>query len=182
VIKDRYGDQNYVICYGTGNELDPQNQNTLDFFFEIEDTDTGVDSGQCKWVYCFCSQDNPCDVSGATLVGEKCLSRPVAWNYVVYFTTYTPTVVCGAGQGFIYGLTMSRGTAIGGEAGLHYDLEGNTLETPEEHTAVGDISGIPSSPIVTPGMMYFNSSNNTSVGSLQIPTVAGQLRSWQEVF
>jgi len=36
--------------------------------------------------------------------------------------------------------------------------------------------------VVTNGMLYFNSSNNTGVNQLQIPALAGQLRSWQEVF
>ena len=117
-----------------------------------------------------------------SLVGEKCLSRPVAFNYVVYFTTYTPTQVCGAGQGFIYGLSISRGATTGGEGALQYSLDGLELDPPVEHTEIGGIAGIPSSPVVTNGMLYFNSSNNTGVNQLQIPVLAGQLRSWQEVF
>jgi len=182
VIRDRYGEQHYFILYGTGNELDPQNQNTQDFFFEIEDLDDGT--AQCNWVYCFCSQENPCMVGSppVRLTGEKCLSRPVAFNYVVYFTTYTPTQVCGAGQGFIYGLTISRGATTGGEGALRYNLAGEELESPAEHTEIGEIAGIPSSPVVTNGMIYFNSSNNTNVSQLRIPVLTGKLRSWQEVF
>jgi len=128
-----------------------------------------------------------------TVVGEKCLSRPVAFNDVVYFTTYTPTQLCGAGQGFIYGLDIfgqcpdpapATQRTCGGGGALTYDLEGNELETPVAHTEIGSIVGIPSSPVVTNGMMYFNASNNagTSLGQLRIPALAGQLRSWQEVF
>jgi hypothetical protein len=182
VIKDRYGDQHYFILYGTGNELNPQETSEEDFFFEIEDLEDGT--AQCNWVYCFCSNENPCTLGSppVTLTGEKCLSRPVAFNYVVYFTTYTPTQLCGAGQGFIYGLSISRGGTTGGEGALQYSLDGSELDPAAAHTELGDIAGIPSSPVVTNGMLYFNSSNNTGVDQLQIPILAGQLRSWQEVF
>ena len=169
VVKDRYGDQNYIILYGTGNDLDVNNMNTQDYFFEVKDLDTGPNSGQCNWVYVF-SQ------------GEKCLSRPVAFAGVVYFTTYNPTQVCGYGQGYIYGLTISQGESTGGEGALRYDLEGNELEEPAAHTEELGIAGIPSSPVVTNGSLYFNSSNNPRLRRLRITELGGRLLFWQEVF
>jgi len=52
VVKDRYGAHHYIILYGTGNDMDPQGQDTQDFFFAVEDLDTGAGEGNVTGSMC----------------------------------------------------------------------------------------------------------------------------------
>ena len=173
---------NYFVFFGTGNERTPNQTDTQDFFYEVEDNGTrsgSVCTGQVNWVKVLPD------------AGEKVLARPSIFNYVVYFTTYVPPPPeseCGAGSGRLYGLTMSRGvdSTGGGEAGIMFDPSGAALETPVEYRELG--AGVPTAPIVTNGTIYVTTSNTIGeIGSGGIITqsinpVGGQIRGWREVF
>ena len=164
VMRTEYMPRNYIVHYGTGDEkavLDTWGQ---DFFFEIEDRGT---EALCKWVYVF----DP---------GEKCLSRPMTFDYIVYFTTYRPGI-CTPGEGFIYGLTATSRLRPRGDAGLNHDLSGKRLFI--RKCKIGGIRGIPSSPQVANGAVIGNSSRNpTQLWKLKIEELHDRIRSWQEVF
>ena len=129
VVKSISAGRPYLIYYGTGNEREMQNESSHDHFFEIEDRADGT--VVCNWVL---SLDG----------GEKILSEPATFNFVVYFTSYQP-VHCGGGKGALYGLTMTRGDRIGGSSSMF--LEDGM---PVVKAKIGDL-GIASSPQVVNG-------------------------------
>jgi|Deesub1362A_J573_1020465.scaffolds.fasta_scaffold00148_20 hypothetical protein len=176
---------NYFVFFGTGDEHAPNAVDTQDFFYEVEDTGTrsGSDcTGTVNWVYVLGQPDS-------TRAGEKVLARPSVFNYVVYFTTYVPSQECGVGTAYLYGLTMSRGVNSegGGEAGLMFGPQGETLSPPQERREIGP--GVPSAPIVTNGTIYLTTSNRigrqAAGGGIVTQTInplGGQIRGWREVY
>ena len=164
VMRTEYLPRNYIIHYGTGDEQSVIDTWGQDFFFEIEDRES---EAVCKWVYVF----EP---------GEKCLSRPMTFDHIVYFTTYHPGI-CTSGEGFIYGLTATSRLKPRGDAGIKYDLSGKRLST--KKCKIGGIVGIPSSPQVANGAVIGNSSRQpTHLWRLKIDELYDRIRSWQEVF
>ncbi|MEM2982893.1 MAG: PilC/PilY family type IV pilus protein, partial [Candidatus Bathyarchaeia archaeon] len=164
---------NYFVFVGTGDERNPNAADSRDFFYEIEDL-PGTCSSRVNWVK-------------VLPIGEKVLSNPAWFDYIIYFTTYKPAVVCGAGVGFIYGLKMSRGAQSqgGGEAGIVFHLQGNPIPGwATEKLALG--VGVPSSPLITNGIIYVVTSNNIgtteAIHQLTINPVGGRIRAWRERF
>jgi len=171
VMKTQYAPHNYLVHYGTGDERAVLASDSQDFFFEIEDRVALHGENQnavCRWVYVFAP-------------GEKCLSRPITFNDIVYCTTFTPTSTCGSGEGCVYGITITNRVEPRGEPGLHYDFNGAPLE--EAVYRIGGISGIPSSPMVANGSVIGNSSlNPTRLWRLAIDEIPNRIRSWQELY
>jgi Tfp pilus tip-associated adhesin PilY1 len=119
------------------------------------------------------------------LDNQKVLSTPVVANNVVYFTTWDYSgggQNCGAGEGFLYGVSVSTSKATGGaDALVLLDAQGSP------QSAVGFTSlgpGIPTKPIVTNGVIYTTS----SVGARTITRKRFQgwattnVKAWREVF
>jgi hypothetical protein len=127
---------NNLVLFGTGDENDPIAITTQDYFYEVEDV--GACPGRLNW-------------AKPLSLGEKVLARPVYYNFVVWFTTYSPEGECGRGRGYLYGLKVSRGDdaeSLGGQAGIE-------LGKGEEVVERKDIGiGVPSSPLVTDNMVY----------------------------
>jgi hypothetical protein len=113
-------------------------------------------------------------------------------NNVVYFTTWLYTGVsdnCGAGKGRLYGLTTT-GLGVAGDIGalLLDPLTGAEMGSKKKYFEITDYfpdsKGIPSSPIVTNGMIYVS----TSLSAGQVITIpipgwgTGRLKYWREVF
>jgi hypothetical protein len=123
---------------------------------------------------------------------EKVLVAPVIADNVITFATWEYTgdkSGCGAGKGKIYGLSSTRLGVDGGLAALLLDSStGNKLPKAE---AYFDLSkyfpgsrGIPSSPVVTNGMIYISTSLNANQ-VINLPIVGwgtGKLKYWREVF
>ena len=105
---------------------------------------------------------------------------------MVYFTTWTYTGAgeyCGAGEGRLYGLKISKVGAPGciGRAGHFRSDYGKMVRATKLHH-LG--AGIPSAPLVTNGMIYIATSLNANrVIQIPIPGWAvARTRSWREVF
>ncbi len=158
-----------LIFFGTGNELN-LTALTNNYFYEIEDQGP---TGKMNW-------------SKTLEDGEKVLASPVVANEVVYFTTWVYKAsgeFCGAGEGRLWGLKISKAGQIGGEPGLvTLDPITGKWTSPKEYISLG--AGIPSAPIVTNGMVYVSTSLNANkVIQIPIPPWAiARLKSWREVF
>jgi len=167
VIKNDEG--KILIFFGTGDEKNLATE-TYNYFYEIEDKGT---SGKKNWRV---------DLEK----GEKVLASPAVANAVVYFTTWLYKAggeFCGAGEGRLYGRTVTKMGAPGGEFGL-VTLDPNTGKwtSPQSYMSLG--AGIPSAPVVTNGMVYVSTSLNANkVIQIPIPPWAvARLKSWREVF
>ena len=167
VIKNDEG--KILIFFGTGDEKNLATE-TYNYFYEIEDLGT---SGKKNWRV---------DLEK----GEKVLASPAVANAVVYFTTWLYKAggeFCGAGEGRLYGRTVTKMGAPGGEFGL-VTLDPNTGKwtSPQSYMSLG--AGIPSAPVVTNGMVYVSTSLNANkVIQIPIPPWAvARLKSWREVF
>ena len=167
VVKNDEG--KILIFYGTGNELD-LTSTAVNYFYEIEDQGA---TGTHTWT----RNLDP---------GEKVLSSPSIANWVVYFTTWTYTggaEYCGAGEGRLYGLKISKLGAPGSSEGLvTLDPATGKWTAPQNYISLG--AGIPSAPLVTNGMIYIGTSLNANkVIQIPIPGWAiARTKSWREVF
>jgi hypothetical protein len=157
-----------LIFFGTGNELGLTSL-TTNFFYEI--LDEGA-TGSKNW-----------DITLED--GEKVLASPSVLNYVVYFSTWvykSSGEFCGAGEGRLWGLKVSKLGENGGAAGL-VTLDTNTgkWKSPQQYISLG--AGIPSAPVVTNGMVYIGTSLNANrVIQVPIPPQAvARIKSWREV-
>ena len=167
VAKSDAGD--ILIFFGTGDELNLTDSNKFYSFYEI--TDQGA-TGKQTWT----RNLDP---------GEKVLGSPSVANWVVYFTTWTYAGAgesCGAGEGRLYGLKISKVGAPGASEGLvTLDSTGHWT-APQSYISLG--AGIPSAPLVTNGMIYIGTSlNSNRVIQIPIPGWAiARTKSWREVF
>ncbi len=168
VVKNDEG--KILIFFGTGDERNLTDDDKFYSFYEIEDQGT---TGKQVWT----KNLEP---------GEKVLGSPSVSNWVVYFTTWTNTggmEYCGAGEGRLYGLKISKVGAPGSSEGL-VTLDPNTGKwaAPQNYISLG--VGIPSAPLVTNGMIYIGTSLNANrVIQIPIPGWAvARTRSWREVF
>ena len=166
VVKNDVGD--ILVYIGTGDELN-LTSTAKGYFYEIQDNG---DKGKANWTQ-------------KLAAGEKVLDSPSVANYVVYFTTWTYTVdssYCGAGDGQLYGLTVTSSTQTGGAAGL-VTLDTNTGKWTAPKTSMDLGAGIPSAPVVTNGMVYISTSLNANkVIQVPIPPwAAARIKSWREV-
>jgi hypothetical protein len=158
-----------LIFFGTGNELD-LTSTAVNYFYEIEDQGA---TGKQVWT----RNLDP---------GEKVLASPSIANWVVYFTTWTYTggvEYCGAGEGRLYGLKISKVGAPGASEGLvTLDPATGKWTAPQSYISLG--AGIPSAPLVTNGMIYIGTSLNANrVIQIPIPGWAvARTKSWREVF
>jgi len=166
VVKNNAG--KILVFFGTGNELGLTTL-TDNYFYEIEDQ---VATGKKNW-----------DIKLED--GEKVLASPAVLNNVVYFTTWvylSSGEFCGAGEGRLWGLKVSKMGEAGGGAGL-VTLDTNTgkWKSPQQFISLG--AGIPSAPVVTNGMVYVGTSLNANrVIQVPIPPVAvARIKSWREV-
>ena len=158
-----------LVFFGTGDEMNLLPSPT-NYFWEIWDDNGTGKLASAKW---------PIE-----LVNQWVLAPIAVFNYVVYFTTWENTgggEYCGAGKGWLYGYTITKAGAPGGEAGLvTLDAEGNP-NAPVARVELGP--GIPSAPVVTNGMIYTSSSVDAdSIRGQAIPKVSRtRIRSWREV-
>jgi hypothetical protein len=159
-----------LIFFGTGNELDLTDTDKFYAFYEVKDQGaTGIDN----W-------------TKNLLPGEKVLGSPTVANWVVYFTTWTYTGLveyCGAGEGRLYGLKITKLGAPGASEGLvTLDPVTGKWTAPQNYITLG--AGIPSAPLVTNGMIYIGTSLNANK-VIQIPIpgwLVSRIRAWREVF
>jgi hypothetical protein len=184
-----------LVYYGQGNE---SNIFVVDnnSFFEVWDNN---DVGQLMW------ETDGKNGRPQLEPGEKVLAAPTLANNVIYFTTWKYTgdmTDCGAGQGRLYGLTSSAQNMEGGLGALLLDpLTGNPLLDKdgkplqmgkgETYFDITDYfpesKGIPSSPVVTPGVIYISTSLNAGksppADAWKIPGWGtGKLKYWREKF
>ncbi len=168
ITKNDGGD--ILIFFGTGDELNLTDANKFYCFYEIKDQGA---TGQQVW-------------SRNLDPGEKVLGSASVANWVVYFTTWTYTGAgesCGAGEGRLYGLKISKVGAPGSSEGLvTLDPATGKWTAPQSYISLG--AGIPSAPLVTNGMIYIATSLNANrVIQIPIPGWAlARTRSWREVF
>jgi len=166
VVKNNEG--KILVFFGTGNELGLTTL-TTNFFYEIEDEGA---TGKESW-------------SKTLEDGEKVLASPAVLNNVVYFTTWVYLAsgeFCGAGEGRLWGLKVSKLGEKGGGAGLvTLDTDTGKWKAPQEYISLG--AGIPSAPVVTNGMVYIGTSLNANrVIQVPIPPQAvARIKSWREV-
>jgi len=167
VVKNDEG--KILIFFGTGDELGLTSL-TNNYFYEIEDQGA---TGKESW-------------SKTLENGEKVLASPAVLNYVVYFTTWVYKATgeyCGAGEGRLWGLKVTKAGEQGGVAGLvTLDTATGKWKSPQEYISLG--AGIPSAPIVTNGMVYVSTSLNANkVIQVPIPPQAiARVKSWREVW
>ncbi|MDI6763577.1 MAG: PilC/PilY family type IV pilus protein [Thermodesulfobacteriota bacterium] len=166
VVKNNEG--KILVFFGSGNELGLTTL-TTNYFYEIEDEGA---TGKESW-------------SKTLEDGEKVLASPAVLNYVVYFTTWvykSSGEFCGAGEGRLWGLKVSKLGEKGGGAGLvTLDTDTGKWKAPQEYISLG--AGIPSAPVVTNGMVYIGTSLNANrVIQVPIPPQAvARIKSWREV-
>jgi hypothetical protein len=158
-----------LVYFGTGDEFN-LTSDQVNYFYEVEDQGA---TGKQVWT----RNLDP---------GEKVLSSPSVANWVVYFTTWTYTghgERCGAGEGRLYGLLISKVGAPGASEGL-VTMDPNTGKWTEPQSSITLGAGIPSAPLVTNGMIYIATSLNANrVIQIPIPGWAvARTRSWREVF
>jgi hypothetical protein len=167
VAKNDGGD--ILIFFGTGDE---QNLTDANKFYSLNEiTDQGT-TGKNTWT----KNLDP---------GEKVLDTPSVANYVVYFTTWVYTgggESCGAGEGRLYGLKISKLGAPGASEGLvTLDPVTGKWTDPQNYISLG--AGIPSAPIVTNGMIYISNSVNANI-VIQVPIpgwAVAKTKSWREI-
>jgi hypothetical protein len=166
VVKNNAG--KILIFFGTGNELG-LTALTTNFFYEIEDEGA---TGKENW-------------SKTLENGEKVLASPAVLNNVVYFTSWVFLAdgeYCGAGEGRLWGLKVSKLGETGGDAGLvTLDTSTGKWKSPQQYISLG--AGIPSAPVVTNGMVYVGTSLNANrVIQVPIPPQAvARIKSWREI-
>ena len=159
-----------LIFFGTGDELNLADSNKFYAFYEVKDEGA---TGRDNW-------------TRNLLPGEKVLGSPSVANWVVYFTTWTYTgegESCGAGEGRLYGLKISKLGAPGSSEGLvTLDPDTGKWTAPQSYISLG--AGIPSAPLVTNGMIYIGTSLSANkVIQIPIPGWAiARTKSWREVF
>lgn len=167
VAKNDGGD--ILVFFGTGDEQNLTDAGKFYSLYEIKDQGA---TGHQNWT----RNLDP---------GEKVLDSPVVANYVVYFTTWLYTgggESCGAGEGRLYGLLISKVGAPGSGEGL-VTLDPNTgsWTGPQSYISLG--AGIPSAPLVTNGMIYISNSVNTNI-IIQVPIpgwAIARTKSWREI-
>jgi len=157
------------ILFGTGDEQDPTNGETYDYFYEVEDRELEegeTSSDRMTWMK-------------ALAKGEKVFSDPVTYRNVVYFTAYQPTGACNMGFSYLYGLTTSEcGSEIGGEGGIQYGITGDLLSPPKEKVELGR-SYAPTPAIAPPGL-YIPRPPGKPL-ALKVPVDPAKLLYWREV-
>jgi len=157
-----------LVFFGTGNELGLTTL-TDNYFYEVEDQG---DKGKKNW-------DEKLED------GEKVLASPAVLNNVVYFTTWVYKAsgeFCGAGEGRLWGLKVTKMGQAGGGAGLvTLDTSTGKWKAPQQYISLG--AGIPSAPVVTNGMVYVGTSLNANrVIQVPIPPQAiARIKSWREI-
>jgi Tfp pilus tip-associated adhesin PilY1 len=188
-IADVYHDcTRRFVLFGTGNENDPIDANSYDYFYEIEDREFDNSAG---------GPDEGSTWTGAQIAdglfrmtwmktlpqGEKVFSNPATYLNVVYFTTYQPQGGCAMGFSYLYGLTTTLCGTEGGEAGLEYGLDDTPLDPYEEKIDLG--RSIASSPTLGPPRLYIQKPGGGGEGlgppvAIKIPTPGGKLLYWRE--
>ena len=158
-----------LIFFGTGDEFN-LTSTAVNYFYEVEDQGA---TGTHTWT----RNLDP---------GEKVLASPSVANWVVYFTSWVYTggsEYCGAGEGRLYGLKISKLGAPGSSEGL-VTLDPITGQWTEPQNYISLGAGIPSAPLVTNGIIYIGTSLNANrVIQIPIPGWAvARIRAWREVF
>ena len=178
------------VLFGTGDENDPIDGSSQDYFYEIEDraydgSENGPDHGS-SWTH---SQQNDglfrMTWMSTLPLGEKVFSDPVTYRNVVYFTTYQPQGGCAMGFSYLYGLTTTQCGSEGGEGGLEYGLDDEPLDPHEGKLDLG--IGIATSPVIAPPKMYIQIPRGKGGDmeppvAIQIPVDPGTLLYWREAY
>ncbi|MEA3385265.1 MAG: PilC/PilY family type IV pilus protein, partial [Thermodesulfobacteriota bacterium] len=176
------------VLFGTGDENDPIDGSSQDYFYEIEDR-AFDDSEGGPDEYSLWTEGQKADglfrkTWMFTLpLGEKMFADPVTYRDVVYFTTYQPQGGCAMGFSYLYGLTTTRCGSEGGEGGLEYGLDGNSLDPHKGKLDLG--IGIATSPVIAPPMMYIQIPRGKGGDleppmAIRIPIDPGTLLYWRE--
>jgi hypothetical protein len=101
---------------------------------------------------------------------------------IIGYYLKSPGEFCGAGEGRLWSLKVSRSGAKGGEAGLvTLDTVTGQWKAAQEYISLD--AGIPSAPVVTNGIVYIGTSLNANrVIQIPIPPQAvARIKSWREV-
>jgi type IV pilus assembly protein PilY1 len=165
------------VFFGTGDRENPLKKNIQDRFYAVKDDSTGFDPNQDAYPYN--EKDHLSDVTLSNTytrdplkkgwfiqlgIGEKVLARPMVYNRIVYFTTYThtdPDPCKVGGTGRLYSVEYLSG---GGAA----DFSDGTYATGRvsDRSVVTTGSGLPSAPVIT--------ISTTGVASVIVGSVSGQ--------
>jgi len=169
------------VFFGTGDREDPLKKNTKDRFYGVKDDDARGTTDSDKGGYPYSEEDLTDVTSNNTYTqdalkkgwfivlekGEKVLARPMVYNRIVYFTTYTDTGTdpCKvAGTGKLYSVEyLSGGGALNFSDGTY------ATGTVSGRSVVTTGSGLPSAPVIT--------INTKGVASVIVGTVSGQIMS-----
>ena len=129
------------IYFGTGDENDATNNDSRDYFYEIEDREyddsaDGLDNGSScdaeqiadgrfRFSWQYWHLEDPDNEESAHINGfpdgEKVLSYSTFYNRVAYFTTYQSAGGCDMGKSYLYGLSGSGCNAKpSGDCGAGY--------------------------------------------------------------
>ena len=162
-----------MLFFGTGNREDPNGYTDSDRLYGVKDKNSGLVSG---WTTL--GESNLVDVTNfytdATVrtailndktkfgwymqldrnAGEKCLSSPLTYNRVAYYTTFAPTQgiqqgdLCFVGEGTatLYELNYSTGEAVW-NLDLTNDVGGTVISKSDRGVKIG--TAIPSGVVVT---------------------------------
>jgi type IV pilus assembly protein PilY1 len=169
------------VFFGTGDREDPLKKNTHDRFYAVKDDDARGTTDPKKEGYPYSEKDLTDVTSNNTYTqdalkkgwfiqlekGEKVLARPMVYNRIVYFTTYThtdPDLCKVAGTGKLYSVEYQSG---GGAAGFTDAMY--AAGTASDRSVVTTGSGLPSAPVIT--------ISTTGVASVIVGTVSGQIMS-----
>jgi hypothetical protein len=176
------------ILFGTGDEEDPSNLETYDYFYEIEDRewedgttdgldndgDTEIDEadeagsgGDATHVPSWSAADKSAGRfrirwKESLRQGEKVLSAPIVYYNILYFTSYKSVGVCDPGESFLYSFTTTAADLEGHKAGFLYDLNDNLMEEPLKRLAMG--ISIASGPTAGYGRVYVFASDEQGSG------------------
>lgn len=182
------------VLFGTGDENNPIDEYSQDYFYEIEDRPYITPHPQNPEPDEYCETPENCrdwtsDEVDAGLfrmtwmkslpTGEKVLSEPTTYWGVVYFTSYQPAGGCNMGLSRLWGLTTTMCGTEGGEPGLEYSPETDEpLDEPVESTS--QQKGLFPTPTVGPPRLYIGTPHGPPI-TLKVPTATGQLLHWREV-
>jgi Tfp pilus tip-associated adhesin PilY1 len=172
------------VYFGTGDRENPLKKNIQDRFYAVKDDDARGTTDSDKEGYPYSEKDLSDVTSNNTYTrdllkkgwfirlekGEKVLARPMVYNRIVYFTTYThtdPDPCKVAGTGKLYSVEYLSG---GGSGNLSEDAyTTGVLSEVSNRYVVTTGPGLPSAPVIT--------INTTGVASVIVGTVSGQIMS-----
>jgi type IV pilus assembly protein PilY1 len=145
-----------MLFFGTGDREAPKSNKDMDRIYGFKDKNSGtsldesdLENVSSKLLASGATTDHGWYVILDKQDGEKCLSSPVVFNKVVYYTTFAPTVPnlddpCFVGEGTarVYPVTHMLGNPV-----FNLDLTSEDLTKEDRSTVIG--TAIPSGVIIT---------------------------------